>query len=85
MLLKFRNFFPGTYQEVMPAILPFFHIYGLNALVLPRLTFGGKIVTIPKFVPELFLNVLEKSKVIYFLPNKSLLLEFLSKIHSGWK
>ncbi|XP_036142190.1 probable 4-coumarate--CoA ligase 3 [Monomorium pharaonis] len=52
----------STYQEVFPVILPLFHIYGMNGVVFPRLAFGGKIVTIPKFVPEMFVNVLEKIK-----------------------
>ncbi|KYN09238.1 PREDICTED: 4-coumarate--CoA ligase 1-like [Trachymyrmex cornetzi] len=51
------------FQEVIPAVLPFFHIYGMNALILPRLSFGAKIITIPKFVPETFIDVLEKNKV----------------------
>ncbi|TGZ55917.1 uncharacterized protein [Temnothorax longispinosus] len=60
----------STYQEVFPTFLPIFHIYGMNALTFPRLTFGGKIVTIPKFVPETFLNVLEKQKAtaLYVVP-----------------
>jgi len=48
-------------------VLPFFHIYGLNAVGLLNLAFGSKIVTIPKFLPELFVNVIEKSKVNYYL------------------
>ncbi|XP_011880881.1 PREDICTED: probable 4-coumarate--CoA ligase 3 [Vollenhovia emeryi] len=52
----------STHQEVIPAVLPFFHIYGLNGLMIPRLAYGGKIVTVPKFAPELFVNVLEKHK-----------------------
>ncbi|XP_018306977.1 4-coumarate--CoA ligase 1 [Mycetomoellerius zeteki] len=53
----------NTFQEVIPAMLPFFHIYGMNAQILPRLSFGAKIITIPKFVPETFIDVLEKNKV----------------------
>ncbi|XP_039310924.1 4-coumarate--CoA ligase 2 isoform X2 [Solenopsis invicta] len=65
-------FYPttSTFQEVIPAVLPFFHIYGMNCVVLPRLAFGAKIVTIPKFEPEMFLNVLETSKatVLFCVP-----------------
>ncbi|KAG5319628.1 4CL3 ligase, partial [Pseudoatta argentina] len=53
----------STFQDVIPAVLPFFHIYGMNALIFPRLSFGAKIITIPKFVPETFINILEKNKV----------------------
>jgi len=65
--LLFFFHFPGTFQEVIPMILPFFHIYGLNAVALQNLTFGSKIITIPKFLPELFVNVIEKNKVNYYL------------------
>ncbi|XP_018051119.1 PREDICTED: 4-coumarate--CoA ligase 1-like isoform X2 [Atta colombica] len=53
----------GTFQDVIPAVLPFFHIYGMNALMFPRLSFGAKIITIPKFVPETFIDILDKNKV----------------------
>lgn len=44
-------------------ILPFFHIFGFNGAVLPRLACGTKLITIPKFVPELFIDVLTKHRV----------------------
>ncbi|KAL0119142.1 hypothetical protein PUN28_009623 [Cardiocondyla obscurior] len=60
----------STFQEVLPAVLPFFHIYGMNGLVFPRLSCGNKVVTLPKFTPETFVNVLEKSKptALYVVP-----------------
>lgn len=67
----------STYQEVVPLILPFFHIYGLNGVTLSRLTFGAKIVFIPKFVPETFLDILQKKKASYLCCVPSLVL-FLS-------
>ncbi|XP_011143611.1 4-coumarate--CoA ligase 2 [Harpegnathos saltator] len=59
-----------TFQDVIPAVLPFFHIYGLNGMLLPGLSKGRKFVTIPKFVPEIYLSVLEKTKatVLYCVP-----------------
>lgn len=58
------------FQEVIPLILPFFHIFGLNSLTLPRLAAGTQLVTVPKFVPELFLKVLATHKItgIYMVP-----------------
>ncbi|XP_025986662.2 probable 4-coumarate--CoA ligase 3 isoform X1 [Solenopsis invicta] len=53
----------STYQEVILAVLPLFHIYGINCTAFPRLAFGGKVVTIPKFQPETFVKVLEKNKI----------------------
>ncbi|XP_025829782.1 probable 4-coumarate--CoA ligase 3 [Agrilus planipennis] len=49
-----------TYQEAIPAVLPMFHIYGHTNLTLYPLHFGMKIVTLPKFTPELFTSVLEE-------------------------
>ncbi|GAB1860530.1 Probable 4-coumarate--CoA ligase 1 [Camponotus japonicus] len=82
----------STYQEIIPLILPFFHIYGLNGVVLPRLAFGAKMVFIPKFVPETFLDVLQKNKatslycvppIVLFLSSSSLVkMQHLEHIHS---
>ncbi|XP_039310931.1 4-coumarate-CoA ligase 1 isoform X2 [Solenopsis invicta] len=75
----------GTYQEVIPAALPFFHIYGINVIAFPRLAFGAKIVTIPKFEPETFVKVLERNKVtvLFCVPPMVLFLtsSFLIKKH----
>ncbi|XP_053982458.1 uncharacterized protein LOC128878350 [Hylaeus volcanicus] len=51
------------FQEVVPLVLPFFHIFGMNSIVLPRLANGTQIITLPKFVPELFISVLAKQRV----------------------
>ncbi|XP_011693544.1 PREDICTED: probable 4-coumarate--CoA ligase 3 [Wasmannia auropunctata] len=60
----------STFQEIIPTVLPFFHIYGMNGVVFPRLASGNKIITIPKFVPDQFLSVLEKHKatVLFCVP-----------------
>ncbi|XP_076643956.1 uncharacterized protein LOC143354090 [Halictus rubicundus] len=67
---KIWAFSSPDFQEVIPLILPFFHIFGLNSLTLPRLSTGTKIITVPKFVPELFLKVLATNKAtgIYMVP-----------------
>ncbi|XP_067635646.1 uncharacterized protein pdgy [Eurosta solidaginis] len=39
-------------QEVIPGILPFFHIYGLNVIMLSKLAMGCKLVTMPQFRPD---------------------------------
>ncbi len=43
--------------ETTVAFLPFFHIYGLNALLNPYLAAGGSIVTMPRFDLETFLRL----------------------------
>lgn len=47
-----------SYQAVLPCVLPFFHIYGLTVTLLSKLRLGTKIVSIPKFVPDLFIKAL---------------------------
>jgi acyl-CoA synthetase (AMP-forming)/AMP-acid ligase II len=51
------------FQEVIPALLPFYHIYGLLALVVASLYYGQKIVTVPKFEPGHFISTIAKNKV----------------------
>lgn len=53
----------GDFQEVIPLILPFFHIFGLNVLTLPRLKSGSRVVTLPKFTSAGMVNLLENHKV----------------------
>lgn len=57
--------FTESFQEILPMVLPFFHIFGMNVIVLPRLAEGTQIITVPKFTPELFTTVLAKYKVAY--------------------
>ncbi|XP_036345246.1 probable 4-coumarate--CoA ligase 3 [Rhagoletis pomonella] len=45
-------------QEVLPGILPFFHIYGLNVIMLSKLAMGAKLITMPQFRPEDLIKVL---------------------------
>ncbi|XP_076765334.1 uncharacterized protein LOC143432552 [Xylocopa sonorina] len=58
------------HQEIHPLILPFFHIFGLNVVTLPQLAIGTKIVTLPKFTPELFIKLLSTHKItaLYAVP-----------------
>ncbi|RZF32970.1 hypothetical protein LSTR_LSTR012472 [Laodelphax striatellus] len=58
------------HQDVLPAILPFFHIYGFVIIMMSSLRHGGKLVTLPRFEPNSFINVLEtqKSTIMYIVP-----------------
>ncbi|XP_012142718.1 uncharacterized protein LOC100877401 isoform X2 [Megachile rotundata] len=79
------------FQEVLPMVLPFFHIFGMNVAVLPRLAEGTKIITIPKFTPELFTTTLAKHRTtgLFVVPPILLFLnaspfikrEYLESIH----
>lgn len=48
----------GDHQEILLNILPFFHIYGFTCTLMSKLALGYKIVTLPKFTPETYVNAL---------------------------
>ncbi|XP_066593054.1 uncharacterized protein [Prorops nasuta] len=60
----------ATHQEIVPLILPLFHIYGLLCCLLRYLYMGAKIVCLPQFTPDNFFNVIEKHKptLLYLVP-----------------
>ncbi|XP_066245804.1 uncharacterized protein pdgy [Euwallacea similis] len=49
----------GNFQEVTPGVLPMFHIYGFTAATIKLMTKGVKVVTLPRFQPETFIDVLK--------------------------
>lgn len=56
-----------NHQDVLPAILPFFHIYGLTMIMLRGLSKGCKLVSLPKLESETFLSTLKNHRVKKFL------------------
>lgn len=50
----------GDHQDVIPVILPQFHIYGLLVSMLLTISNGCKHITMPKFDPKLYIDVLAK-------------------------
>ena len=52
-----------TPQECTVAVLPFFHIYAMNTIMTVGLQIGAKIVTVPRFEPEMYLNALKTYRV----------------------
>lgn len=55
----------GVFQEndVVMGVLPFYHIYGMVLILLLSLSKGYRVVTIPRFDLEMFLQVMEKYEV----------------------
>uniref|UniRef100_A0A1I8N0U5 Luciferin 4-monooxygenase n=1 Tax=Musca domestica TaxID=7370 RepID=A0A1I8N0U5_MUSDO len=47
-------------QEVLPCVLPFFHIYGLSVIMLSKIGQGAKLVTLPQFKPEDLMKALHE-------------------------
>src|SRR5688572_9731678 len=50
-------------DDVVMAVLPFFHIYGLVVVMAGTLHMGGTLVTVPRFELEGFLATLERQRV----------------------
>ncbi|XP_013145665.1 PREDICTED: 4-coumarate--CoA ligase 1-like [Papilio polytes] len=59
-----------SYQCAVPAVLPFFHIFGFNAVMMNLMTRGSKLITFAKFNPELFLKtvVQQRAEHLYIVP-----------------
>ena len=57
-------------DEILVAILPFYHIYGMLVLMHAALRAGATIVTMPRFRTKAFLKILERHRVTtaYLVP-----------------
>lgn len=55
----------GEFQEVVPAVLPFFHLYGFLVLLVSKLALGCKLITLPQFQPVSFLRALAEHRATY--------------------
>lgn len=62
-----RKILQVTEDDTSLGILPFFHIYGMCPVMMGVLVDGGKLVTLPKFDPEMFLKALDSQKVAFSL------------------
>ncbi|XP_072930670.1 uncharacterized protein [Epargyreus clarus] len=75
-----RNSFPiltqGDFQDIVPCILPFFHIYGLVITLIGHLAKGCKLVTVPRFSATMYLDILKNQKptLLYVVPPIAILL-----------
>ena len=49
---------PATPHPQVLAVLPFFHIYSMELIMLLNMRLGNKIITLPKFEPEMYLKAL---------------------------
>ena len=54
---------PLTPDDVVIAVLPFFHIYGMQVILNLALRAGATIVTMPRFDLEGFLRIIQDHKV----------------------
>jgi acyl-CoA synthetase (AMP-forming)/AMP-acid ligase II len=54
---------PISSDDVLIAVLPFFHIYGMQVLLNNSITQGATLVTMPRFDLEQFLGLIQEHKV----------------------
>ncbi|XP_044745483.1 4-coumarate--CoA ligase 3-like [Coccinella septempunctata] len=69
--LRFKEYATDNYQEVLPTILPLYHIFGYNVVMNGIQLYGGKLVTIGKFNKGEFISMLENyqnSSIFYLVP-----------------
>ncbi|GAB0092995.1 4-coumarate--CoA ligase [Sergentomyia squamirostris] len=60
----------SDFQDIIPCVLPFFHIYGFTVTLISKLALGCKVVSLPRFHPDSFLRVMSayKGTVLYLVP-----------------
>lgn len=70
--------------DVIPAILPLCHIYGLNCMMHARLALGAHFVTLPSFTPDIFINTLTKHPctLLFCVPSILLFMAASPKINT---
>jgi acyl-CoA synthetase (AMP-forming)/AMP-acid ligase II len=52
-----------TDEDFVMCVLPMYHIYSLNSIMLCGLRVGATLVTMPKFNLQLMLEIIQKYKV----------------------
>lgn len=62
-LVQYEAVSPANSRDVVLAVLPFFHIYGMQVLMNGVLHIGAKTVTMPRFDLEDFLRLIEEHRV----------------------
>ncbi|XP_061717770.1 uncharacterized protein LOC133525519 [Cydia pomonella] len=69
-LTRANNDTTATHQDAVMAVLPFFHIYGAEVIMFHKLSQGTKLVTLPKFEPQVFFKALEnyKANILFAAP-----------------
>ena len=60
---RHKDFMAFNSDDVLLGLLPFYHSYGLTIIGLAGLKAGTKVVILPKFQPESFLQVIQDYKV----------------------
>lgn len=58
------------FQDVVPCVLPFFHIYGFTVLLASSLSKGAKLITLNRFEPQLFIQTIveHRATILFMVP-----------------
>jgi acyl-CoA synthetase (AMP-forming)/AMP-acid ligase II len=62
-LVQVQHALASTPDDVLIAVLPFFHIYGQTVIMNLALRHGGKVVTMPRFELDQFLGLIAEHRV----------------------
>jgi acyl-CoA synthetase (AMP-forming)/AMP-acid ligase II len=65
------------YDDVTLGITPFFHVMGLAAVLLATLVAGGRLIVLPRFVPEITAQAIEHYKCTYWVAASTMLISLL--------
>lgn len=70
LLVLNLDIFLGSWQDKASAVLPFYHIYGLVLVFLINFSQGVQLVTMPRFHPESYVDMIRKHKptLLYTAP-----------------
>lgn len=61
-ILRRKEYLDIKKEDVILGILPFFHIFGIG-MGLAALSHGATMITLPRFIPDIFLKALQTYKV----------------------
>ena len=59
-----KPFFNVDDNDVILALLPWFHIYGMVTILFVGIRFGAKVISMARFEPQAFLECIQKHKVL---------------------
>ncbi|KAJ8955210.1 hypothetical protein NQ317_001034 [Molorchus minor] len=73
----------GSRQEVLPAVLPMFHVYGFTLTSVITLSKGSRVITLRKFTPDSFINFLKNYNTTIMFAAPPLKLYHWRQFHWG--
>lgn len=80
-----RIMLPTTndFQEIVPVVLPFYHCYALNLVLLSKLALGCKLITIPKYEPNQYLQIIREQKATFLTVVPPIIIQLAAYEHAS--